>query len=408
MSFFCLWIPQFPAWAVAQDDPHLGKRRFAVCEGGKIISASPLAEKHGVRIGMPTQAARLWCNGLSIIARNKVREADLWEEVQRAVHELTPRIEAIEPGLLVADVDATKMSLLVHELGAHGGYATDRATAHLAALVSEKHEIRCVRRGREANFVERVPLEFLLDAHLSQDSLQKLHSLGLRGVGDILELSRQEIKKLFPKETEMLTTFSGAAEQEANLRPVADWLPPQQISARESFPLPAVEANEWEEALNVLIGRVCRGLGTRSAQRLEIIAQTATNSVSTRRFLKEPVRRPYQVEEAARLALSEALESLRPLQPIVTGLEVRLSTFSSAPSENTDVTPLQLALRRTHTLVTFAGSLLGLGDAAETASLQKGINAQAQRGIASHVVASNVLQGDFSPSAALSLTKCGH
>ncbi|RYG73068.1 hypothetical protein EON80_03580 [bacterium] len=407
MSFFCLWISQFPAWVIAQDNPELANRRFAVSENGRIVSASPLAEKHGVRVGMPTHSARLWCSGLKIITRDAPREAIVWEEVQRAICAHTPRVEAIEPGLLYAAVDGTKISHLVHEWHAHGGQATDRATARLAALVADPQEIRCVRRGREENFADRVPLDFLLDTGLEDKCLEKLYSYGFRHIGDICELSGLELGEKFGADAGLLYELSRGALHEPNLYSVAAWAPPQEITARKSFELPAVEQAEWEEALDLLIGRVCRGLGSRSAQRFEIIAQTATSSVSTRRFLKQPARRPQQFEPLARTALKEALDSIQPLAPVVTGLEVRLSTFHLASAQTPPSKRWQRAFCEVQSFVSTLGSRFLMSE--ETCRAVKDLSQNFAR---PNLGAVNTMQGELASQngcvGTLTLNKVRH
>jgi nucleotidyltransferase/DNA polymerase involved in DNA repair len=435
MSFFCLWIPQFAAWAVAQGDSDLSKRRFAVSENGRIISASPLAEKYGVRVGMPTQIARLWCNGLCIVPRDVGQEAVVWEEVQRIVFDMTPRVESLEPGLLLAEIDAAQMSGLVHHWGAHGGLASDRATAHLAALVAEKREIRCVRRGREESFVSRVPLDFLLDAGLAQKSLDRLYQYDYRYVGHLCALSHEQLQDQFGLEADMLFHLSRGADHEPNLSRVGHWAPPQEITAQRSLAFPAVEAKDWEEALDHLLARVCSELGPRSAQRVQIIAQTATTSVTARRFLKHPARRSRQLQPLARTALREALNSLHPLPPVVTGLEVRLGAFdtSSTPTDSCEKRAhsaktmtlscrWRRACKRFHSFATRWGRKFATinqecrelqspkWDASGWLPSMKGLGSSA--GLAPvNFAAINTIQGDFTPTNSsptpLSLHKAG-
>lgn len=330
-SFFCLWMPQFPAWVMAQSEPGLAQRPFVVCEKGQVVAISPLALAAGVKSGMSSGRAQSLCTSVQIIARDRSREALAWEEVQRVFYGLTPKIEAISPGLLFADVDGRKTEPLLAAWNVYGGCGEDRASAHLAALTVDVGGAWRIRRGREASFADRVPLEALVACGLSSKSLQRLHWFGYQSVGAVRILTRRQLEEQFAPDGEMLFRLSQGPKCKDNLRPVPSWMPPDELTAHLSFDLPCREPAEWEPALDLLLRRVCQELGSRSAQSMEVVAQTAVNPVASRRILKEPINQPRMLEQPARAALAQALESLHPLPPVVTGLEVRLSALTCAP-----------------------------------------------------------------------------
>jgi hypothetical protein len=357
VSFFCLWIPQFPAWAVTQNVPEHAEHAFGVSENGRIVAASPLALEAGIETGMTDAAAKSLFPQVRLILRDRIRESLIWSEVQRSLSAVTPQIEPVSPGLLFTHIDARQMLPFVGQWNVCGGEGHDRASAQLAALTTEAGGVRGVRKGREATYADRVPLEALLPAGLSLKSLKKLHKFGYKNVGAVRRLNRQQLDDQWKGDAELLFRLSQAKHDEANLRPIATWVAPEEVSATRLFPVPCLEPGEWEPALDLLLKEVCAALNGRSAQSLEIIAHTAINPVAARHILSAPVARPQQLEGAARVALLEALQSVAPLPPVLTGLEVRLGALLAAPAQTTQaetehlpLIPFAIAQRLRHSL----------------------------------------------------------
>jgi hypothetical protein len=115
-----------------------------------------------------------------------------------------------------------------------------------------------------------------------------------------------------------------------NLRTVSTYTPPDEICTSLGFEFPAREPCEWEGALDQLLQRLGTRLGTRSARTLEIRVETPIAPVCARRVLKEPVNNASTLRAPALAALSEALQTLAPLPPVITRLEVRLGALVCA------------------------------------------------------------------------------
>jgi hypothetical protein len=357
VPFFCLWIPQFPAWVVAQNAPEHAKSPFGVCENGQVIAASPLAVEAGIEVGMAAATAQGFCPEVRLVPRDRLRENLTWGEVQRSLHAVTPQIEPVAPGLLFANIDARQMLPFVGQWNVCGGEGHDRASAQLAALTTEAGGVRGVRKGREATYADRVPLEALLPAGLSLKSLKRLHKFGYKNVGAVRRLNRQQLNDQWKGDADLLFRLSQSKHHEANLRPVATWVAPEEVSAIRLFPVPCLEPGDWEPALDLLLKEVCARLHGRSAQSLEIIAHSAINPVAARHILSAPVSRSQQLEGAARVALLEALQTVAPLPPVLTGLEVRLGALLAAPAQTTQaetehlpIIPFAIAQRLRQTL----------------------------------------------------------
>lgn len=333
-GFFCLWVPHFAAWTFGQSEKSLQNRAFAVCERGRVVAASPLALESGVEAGMTTGQAQSRLSDLLLVQRDRNREELAWAEVQRAFYGLTPKVEPVEVGLLFAEVEPAKVSPLLRGWGVHGGAASDRATAYAAALSAQCGHTRTVKAGSERAFADTLPLDILSEAGVSRDTLGRLQWFGWTRIGHLRALSRRQLEEQFGAEGMILFFFARGPRDPANLRPVPTWTPPEEIVASLSFELPAREPAEWDGALDLLLARVCDGLGSRQAQTLEVVAHTPVAPLSARRLLKEPLADPAKLRRPVEAALHEALRVLLPLPPVVLGLEVRLGGLVSAPVQD--------------------------------------------------------------------------
>ena len=332
-DYFCAWWPQFAAWTLEQSEAALRGRAFAVCERGTVVAVSDEALRAGVAIGMTSGRAQGRLASLLLVAREHGREALAWAEVQRAFYGLTPCIEPIEPGLLFTDVAPEKVAPLLSVWQMRGGAGGDRATAQMAALGAPKGRARLVEAGDERAFADQMPLESLRATGIDVKTLRRLSWFGWHHVGQLRPLSRRQLEEQVGPVGVQLYRFSQGSRERANLRPVATWQPPAEIVAALSFELPAREPAHWDGALDVLLHQLCDELNGRSAQTLEVTAQTAVASVCARRVLKEPLAAPTPLRRPLDSALAEALETLAPLPPVVSALEVRLGALVCPPAQ---------------------------------------------------------------------------
>jgi hypothetical protein len=332
-GFFCLHIPHFAAWTLAQSEPALQNRAFAVCDRGIVVAASPLAIEAGVKVGQTSGRAQGRLSSLLIVARDLHREVLAWDEVQRAFYGLTPQVEAAAPGLLFASVDPKKVMPLLKAWKGQGGAAGDRATAQLAALSAEPGTVRVVRPDREAPFGDGLRLSLLEEAGVSAASLKRLAWFGWTYVGALRVLTRRQIEEQVGSDGAALFRFAQGPRCQSNLRPVSTFTPPEEVSATLGFEFPAREPSEWEGALDQLLEKACAGLGTRSARTLEVRIETPIVPLCARRVLKEPLTEARTLRAPALAAVGEALQALAPLPPVILKLEVRLGALSCAPTQ---------------------------------------------------------------------------
>ena len=337
-GFLCLYIAQFPAWVWEQSTPKFQGQPFAVIERGQVVSVSAPALEVGVAPGMTSNKAQAHWNArksqtapLQLIERDRRREELAWSEVQRAVYGLTPKVEPLEMGTLFAEVASGKALPLVRGLLMHGGYAGDRATAHMAAVSAPHRVLRTIQAGRERAFADAFPLSGLRALGISAPTLQRLSWFGWQRLGQLRPLSRRQLEEQFGAEGSILFLLAQGAQSLVNRRPVATWQPPQEVVATIEFDLPAREPAEWDGALDELLECACEGLGTQQAQTLEIEARTPIAPLLARRVLKEPISCAKMLRSPTDSALRQALKTIAPLEPIVQALTVRLGGLTSAP-----------------------------------------------------------------------------
>ena len=332
-NYFCAWWPQFAAWTLEQSESALRGRPFAVCERGTVVAASDEALLSGVKVGRTSGRAQSRLSSLLLVAREQGREELAWAEVQRAFYGLTPCVEPMEAGLLFADVAPGKVVPLLQSWQMRGGVAANRATAHMAALGAPVGRVRLVSAGDERAFADGVDLKELGAAGIDAKTLRRLNWFGWHTVGQLRPLSRRQLEEQVGPVGAQLHRFAQGERERANLRPVATWKPPAEIIAALSFELPAREPAHWDGALDALLHQLCGELNGRSAQTLEVTAQTAVSPVCARRVLKEPLAAPDKLRRPLDSALAEALEVLTPLPPVISAIEVRLGALVTPPAQ---------------------------------------------------------------------------
>ncbi len=91
-----MWCPDWPVVAagVAPTVP------AAVLRANRVIARSPAAAMAGVRSGQRRREAQGCCPELVVLDHDPARDARQFEAVIRAVAELSPRLDVIEPGWL--------------------------------------------------------------------------------------------------------------------------------------------------------------------------------------------------------------------------------------------------------------------------------------------------------------------
>jgi nucleotidyltransferase/DNA polymerase involved in DNA repair len=333
--FFCLHIPHFSAWVALQADSSLKNVPFAVHDGEVVLAASPMARRAGVETGQSIEVAEVRCPRLRLLRTNPRREAVAWQEVVREIALLTPHVECVEPGFLMADaskVAPARLATLTERWGVPSGMAHDRATAHLAALSGEPGKVRYVEPGHEHEFARTAPVTLFGVCGLSKEALDRMAWFGWNHIESLRALSLTQLREQFGADGVALWRYAQAGKAPENIRPVDIFEGPATIEARRRFPAGLRTAEERTNALFVLLSDALEDAGENRAQILEVVVETTLGGGRSRRVLRDPAAAwgtgaLRDLEAVAQELLCEALGGTRGLAPDITALEVRLSGF---------------------------------------------------------------------------------
>ncbi len=250
-----VWCPQWPVVAAGApvDQP------AAVLRANRVLARTPAAARFGVRTGDRRRAAQSACPELLILDDDPDRDARRFEPVIRAVAEMAPRLEVVEPGVLclaargpsryfggdrsmsermvAAVVDAIGGPADPHTIGAGVGVADGRSASAIAArrAMAEADRVMVVEPGESSAFVADLPVEWLhqLD-EAGPDLVDLFIRLGLRRLGDLAALDAGDVLTRFGQEGLHAHRLASGADD--RLSAAAD--PPPEWYVEHPFPEP--------------------------------------------------------------------------------------------------------------------------------------------------------------------------
>ncbi len=206
-----VWFPDWPVTAAGYrpDVP------AAVMAANRVVARTAAAADEGVVVGQRRRTAQSRCPHLELIDEDRARDAREFEPIVRAVAELSPRLDVIEPGWialaargpvryfggepafvdrLLADVRARIPGALAGiPIGA--GIADGRFASSIAARLSARHhEPVLVATGGSPEFCAGLPIGWLAAVGEAEPELIDLFArLGLRRLGDLAALPAGEV-----------------------------------------------------------------------------------------------------------------------------------------------------------------------------------------------------------------------
>jgi len=173
-AILCVVLDTFYASAEAVRKPALGGVPLAVTgiggERGTVISASPSAQRFGVRIGMPLIEVQRRCPSLVVVAHDAVYYATLFRRFLDLLCGVTVAVQSV--GADAALLDLTELSPTPESVAAivrrrvrmelgltvSVGLATGRTTAQVAAREAQPDGVRVVPPGTEADYLAPLPV----------------------------------------------------------------------------------------------------------------------------------------------------------------------------------------------------------------------------------------------------------
>ena len=203
-----VWFPDWPATAAgfAADVP------AAVMYANRVVARTAAAATEGVVVGQRRRMAQRRCPEIELIDHDPSRDAREFESVVRAVAELSPRLDVVEPGWISLAArgpsryfggDRALLDRLRSQVGvgvARGravgvGVADGRFASSIAARLAVRlDDPVLVESGGSPEFCAPLPIGWLETLGESDPDLVDLFTrLGLRRLGDLAALEAPDV-----------------------------------------------------------------------------------------------------------------------------------------------------------------------------------------------------------------------
>jgi protein ImuB len=197
-----VWCPDWPV--VAAGIP--GNVPAVVLHANHVVARSPAAAAEGVAIGQRRRDAQRLCPEVLLLDHEPDRDARAFEPILRAVGELAPRLEVVEPGWLCLAArgpsryfggDETLAQRLEEVTRSQVGIADGRFASGIAARMAAQAPV-VVAPGGTRRFTAPLPVAWL--QHLGEatpDLVRLLGRLGLVRLGDLAALTPGDVLARF-------------------------------------------------------------------------------------------------------------------------------------------------------------------------------------------------------------------
>ena len=204
----CVVVPLFSLAARLRGEPELVREAVVVVEGNgsaaRVVAASRLARRAGVRPGLTLTQARALIPKLVARARDKECERAAQEALLEIADRFSPRVEDAGEGVAYLDVEGIDRrfagepspelslgrALLAAAEGASlpakAGIASSKLAARVAAALPESPSI--VAAGQEADFLAPLPLARLSPLLAVGDLASTFARWGIRTIGELARL----------------------------------------------------------------------------------------------------------------------------------------------------------------------------------------------------------------------------
>lgn len=202
-----VWLPDWPVVAAGCN----GNLPAAVVSANRVVARSAAAAAAGVMIGQRRRQAQRRCPEIELVDHDPARDAREFEPVVRAVAEVSPRLDVIEPGWVSlaargpakyfgGDVAvAEHLQHIAAEAGmvvrAGVGVADGRFSSSVAARLSVRHDSPVVVESQQSpSFCAPLPIGWLKTLGESDPEMIDLFTrLGLRRLGDLASLDPADV-----------------------------------------------------------------------------------------------------------------------------------------------------------------------------------------------------------------------
>jgi protein ImuB len=282
----------------------------------QVTAVDPAAAAQGLYPGQPLADAQALLPQLLALPEDPARAAARLQALALHLLRFTPLVACNPPDGLLLDITGAahlfggeealmrRAARALAQLGHRRSAALAGTAQAAAALARAGRHGTCLPTGQEAAALAPLPLEAL---RLPPEMLPRLHKLGLRRIGQLLEQPRGPLARRFGRDLlALLDAATGAAG--SSIRPVAA---PAVFAASREFLEPLLARAGIDAALAVLLPELCEALAAAGMglRRLCLQALRVDGGLQEIRLgTGAPVRAPRHL---ARL-LQEKLEHLEP------------------------------------------------------------------------------------------------
>ncbi|MGE5648090.1 MAG: DNA polymerase IV [Acidobacteriota bacterium] len=254
-------------------------------ERGVVSAASYAVRKFGVHSAMPLRTAYQKCPQAIFVDGHPERYRDYSEKVFRILSAFSPQVEMASIDEAYLDMTGTarlygpplKAAHLLHDrvkretaLNCSIGIAAARMVAKVASDQAKPNGVLWVVPGSEAGFL--APLDVRRIPGVGKVTEQRLHSFGIRKVGDLAKLDERFLEEKFGKWGLALAGKSKGLDAGGWFdSDIAAFEDPKSISHEHTFDVDTAEPGKLESTLaqlSVMVGRRLRehGLYARTVQ----------------------------------------------------------------------------------------------------------------------------------------------
>jgi protein ImuB len=295
-----VWCPDWSVTAARHADPR-SDTPAAVLHANRVVARSPGAAQAGVAIGQRRRDAQRCCPELLLLDHDPVRDAREFEPVIRAVTELAPRLDVVEPGWITLAARgpsrffggdqalAERLAALVADLtGAPVGVgvADGRAASAIAARRATPHHPVVVPPGESPHYLAPLPVAWLREVgDAAPELVDVLVRLGVRTLGELAALPAADVLARFGRSGAHAHRLAGGGDA----RPAVAVDPVPERRVERVFEPPVEQVAPVVFVAKQLADQLVAGLAAegRVCTRLLVVAETEHGERSERTWYRD-------------------------------------------------------------------------------------------------------------------------
>lgn len=301
----CVLLPEFPAVAARYaTHPHA---EVMVVSRDRVIARSAGLRTAELTIGTPVARARALAPHAAVIERQPAVEQAVWQNLLTRCYELTPYLQSLRPGLVMADVRSSAgFRQLLHDVHGQGGTASTRTMALLGAFRAAPRTILDVATDDIARFLAAWPVDLLRELDIEGETIDKMKLFGMTTLGMLRMLTRRHLEAQFGNDGlrvhDVLATISTHVA-------VPMYTPPPTIDEDMHFDYPQREPGVIEPHMLLLLRTAYERLGRLRATTIEVRIRDRSKGlvIRTQRILKRPAETLSELNTAASTLLRTLL-----------------------------------------------------------------------------------------------------